>query len=85
MAYAWGPVSQRYNTDLRWTVWNFGHGPIILTPRAFSANCVVRSHDPGSYQPRLDRPQPHPDYFTSVVVENPPSSNPYQLYLFGIG
>ncbi len=77
----WGPVTQDRGTDVRRHV-NYRGGTIILLASALTADTVVRGHDPGTHQPRLDNPNPYPDYFTSVVIERSLSS-PVQIYLGG--
>jgi hypothetical protein len=83
MSAVWGPFSQARGTDIRWFV-SYSGAQIILTPSPESPDTVMRSHDAGMYQPRLDRPNPYPDYFASIVVERTSYDVP-QFYLVGNG
>jgi hypothetical protein len=65
-----GPIRQNRGTDVRWTVGATRENWGILYPSALSPDTSIRSHDPGMYQPSLFRPNPFPDYFTSVVIES---------------
>lgn len=82
MSYT-GPHRQEPKTDVRWHVTGIspgqGGGESILRPSALSPDTVIRSHDFGMYQPRLDRPNPYPDIFTSVVVEKAVQSVDFYL------
>jgi hypothetical protein len=64
-----GPLKQNRGIDARWTVFGTNASVGLLHPHALSPDTVIRSHDPGMYQPTLFRQNPYPDYFTSVVVE----------------
>jgi hypothetical protein len=83
MAGSWGPIHQARGTDVRWHVEGAGANSSLMLPSAHDPDVVVRSHDPGMYQPTLFRPNPHPDLFTSVVVEASAFDNP-ELGLFAL-
>jgi hypothetical protein len=76
-----GPFMQARGADVRWTVGPTSADVGILIPFARSPNTFIRSHDPGMYQPTLFAPNPHPDYFTSVVVE----ASQFANVEFGLG
>jgi hypothetical protein len=80
----WGPFAQKRGVDARWTVGPTNEAVGILHPYALSPHTVIRSHDPGMYQPRFTAPNPYPEYFTSVVVELS-SYETVEFYLSGTG